>query len=147
MSALESFRSRGAGTQINVPRVNLPGVVDTSGARSAAFGRAKEQVGDITSSALQSLENLTASRGFADAPAGGAEGALQADILSSGARDLSEVPRDQAIEDARRSAQVEDRNLAAALTQRGQDIGVQSFNARQKDAAQQQLLRLVGSLF
>lgn len=67
-------------------------------AEAAAFGRAKEQTGDITQGALTALTDELGGRGFGTAGGGGGEASARSNVISSGARDLSEVSREQAVQ-------------------------------------------------
>ena len=103
-------------------RVVYPDQASEEAAQRAEFGRGAERTADLTQGALRGLTNSLASRGFTDAGAGGAEGAIAGDIQNAGQAELSDLIREQTIQQQQRRQQVSDRNLTADLTQRGQDV-------------------------
>lgn len=102
--------------------VNLPG--PTSGAaaaaQAAAFARAKDRTAKIAQGGIQSVQDEFAGRGLSGSPL---EGGAIRDVMEGGVGQLGEASRDIALEESRRAQDVEDRNIQASLTQRGQDIG------------------------
>jgi hypothetical protein len=88
-------------------------------ANSAAFGRAKDQVGETTTGALSGLRSALASRGMLGS---GGEYRGTAAIATKGQQQLGDVARERAIHDSDQSADVAKANLGADVTQRGQDI-------------------------
>lgn len=103
----------------DVPRV--PGITDADrrGAEDAAFARAKDRIGLATQGLLRSVQNRFARRGLRGS---GLERSAEMDAMESGAGQLGEVVRDQAIEGLRRQNQVADQTYQGDITQRGQDL-------------------------
>ena len=102
------------------PPLDLPGPLDEGPAQRAAFGQAAERTADVTQGALRGLSQALSTSGFGEAPGGGAELAVRGGIIGEGARNLSAVTREQALESLRRGQDVNDRNVGARLTERGQ---------------------------
>lgn len=113
-------------------RVTGPSPADRQAAEAATYGRAKDKVGQETRASMNALANEMASRGLSDSSfmATGA-----ANILQTGQQELADTNRSQAIDALKRAAEVEDRNYAGDVSQRGQDIGYNS----QVDAARRQV--------
>ena len=104
------------------PQVPGGGVGQTpeeAAAQSAAFGRAKDKIGDISRSAVDSLRNLYAGSGNLAAMNAGLEGMGQ-----EGMKNLSNFSTEQAMQEAARTAQLSDRNYQGGITQRGQDLSM-----------------------
>lgn len=98
---------------------------DRTAAESAAFGRAKERIGKVGKSAIDSLKDKMSSMGMGGSTA---EARGVADVTNSAQGEMGEVIRQQAEDHLDRADQIDDRNLTAGLTQRGQDIGQNTTN-------------------
>ena len=85
-----------------------------------AFARAKDREGAISSAALRNLRGMMTATGQAG---GGNERSAMASLTGATAGRLNDVSTAQALEEARRGQQVEDRNYMGDLTRRGQNIG------------------------
>jgi hypothetical protein len=92
---------------------------DVTAADQAAFGRAKDRIGQTARGSLESLQDVMSERGLARS---GIEAGEMGKILQGGVGQLSDTAREQALEQLRRAQSVSDRNLAAQLTTRGQNI-------------------------
>ena len=103
------------------PASTIP-AFDETGARAAAFARAKDQAGMTAHASLQALQDLMAERGLRGSTI---EGSGIADILEGGAGGVNEFTREQLIQDLNRAAQVSDREASMGLTRRGQDLAYQ----------------------
>lgn len=88
-------------------------------ARNAAFARAKEQSAAVARSSLAGLRSNLASRGISG---GGYADMRTAEALAPAADRLQDFTREQLIQDLGRAEEVSDRDVAADLTRRGQDI-------------------------
>jgi hypothetical protein len=110
------------------PRELKPPKADRTAAEAAAYGRAKDQIGLNAAAGLKAMQGLMASRGISGS---GIEAALSQGIVGDALGGLGEVSRDQAIQGLQRDYAVEDRNLAADVTQRGQDVS--ALTARNRD--------------
>ena len=106
-------------------------VANEEAARAVAFGRAKDQAGQIAAASLQSLQNILNARGTTGSTE---EARGVADIVGGAGSGLQEVTREQLLQDLQRAAEVADRNYAGGITQRGQDL-----------ASQQSLYSLAGA--
>jgi len=93
---------------------------DSAAAQAAEFGRAKDRIGKLGRGSMTALQEEFSARGL-----GGSnmEGASTQQLLSDLQGQEGEVVRDQAIQNLVRQRQVEDRNYAGDINQRGQDIG------------------------
>lgn len=109
---------------------------DEAAARAAAFGRAKDQTGLVTRSAVDSLRSLYAGTGNTGAQRQGLE-----NIVAGGAGALNEFTRDQLMSDLERAGDVSDMVYQGNITQRGQDIN-RPFNPQL-----QALIGLMGTLY
>jgi len=109
-----------------VPRQPMPAHVtpppkaDRTAAEAAAYGRAKDQIGQNAGGALKALQRQMSARGIRGS--GLEAGGLSA-LIGTAQGQLGQVSRDQAIEGLKRDYQVEDRNYAGDLTQRTGDMG------------------------
>lgn len=115
-------------------------MADTSAANAAAYAKAKDQVGQSSRSAIDSLRDVLGATGQLG---GGAEAQATRDIVSSAAGDLGQVSRDQAQTGAELAQRTAEMGYQGALTQRGQDIAAQEANARLALEARQQYLSLL----
>jgi hypothetical protein len=100
--------------------------VDTRAAESAAFGRAKDTVGQTSQGALSGLRSALGGRGMLGS---GAEFKTTANVFNKGQQQLGDVSRGQAIKsadlaqtNALANQQSELTQRSQGLTQRGQDI-------------------------
>lgn len=107
------------------PREHGAGPEDRTAAESAAFSRAAERIAAVGRGNLAGLRNQMTRRGISGS---GIEGKGITDVQNSTAGQLGEVIRDQAIEGLHRTEAIDDRDFAAGIAQRGQDIGVGSTN-------------------
>jgi hypothetical protein len=112
--------------------VTGPSEADRSASEAAIYGRAKDKVGLETRASMNALAGEMGSRGMSDSTfmANAAGG-----ILQQGQMNLSDTDRTQAIEALKRKSDVEDRNYAGDVSQRGQDIGVAEANANRQAQA------------
>jgi hypothetical protein len=101
-------------------RVTGPSPADSAAAEAAQFGRAKDRIGKLGRGSMTALNEEFSARGF-----GGSnmEASATQNLLSDLQGQEGEVIRDQAIQNLVRQRQVEDRNYAGDINQRGQDIG------------------------
>lgn len=107
------------------PREHGAGPEDRRAAESAAFARAAERIGAVGRGNLAGLRNQMTRRGISGS---GIEAKGITDVKNNTAGQLGEVIRDQAIEGLNREEAIDDRDFAAGVAQRGQDIGVGSTN-------------------
>ena len=87
--------------------------------QNAAFARAKDRAGLIARGSLESLQDTLAGRGMLGS---GMEQRGYADIINKGQTELSDVVRQQAIDEADRAERRADTEYSGAITQRGQNI-------------------------
>ena len=115
--------------------------VGTSGTSgdSAAFARAADQQAQMQRGAQRGLSDQLASMGLADTRAGGTEAAMRSDLAGQSSDQLSNVIREQAIQQQGRENQVSDRNLSANLQMRGQQLQ----QRQQEDAQRNAMLGMV----
>ena len=99
--------------------------IDMTAANSAAFGRAKDQVGQQSAGALAGLRSALGGRGMLGS---GAEYRGTQGVITKGQGELGEVSRTQAINDVAMSADIAKANQQADLTMRGQDISRRGQN-------------------
>ena len=88
----------------------VPVYGDLEGANAAEFGRAKDRVGQLTRGSLRGLRESLASSGRLG---GGMEAVGQAEVLGSGAGQLADTVREQAIQNVSRKQHTMDQNFAA----------------------------------
>jgi len=93
--------------------------VDTRAAESAAFGRAKDQVGETSQGALSGLRSALGGRGMLGS---GAEYRGTANVFNKGQQQLGDVSRGLAIKGAENAQENAQTNYAGGLTQRGQNM-------------------------
>lgn len=116
---------------------------DMTSANASTFAAAKDKVGQISRSSLDSLAGELGSQGMLG---GGAQVQGTRDIVANGAGQLGQVARDQATTNAGQALDVAKTNYGGALTQRGQDIQSQEANASlaiQRQNQQYQMLDLI----
>src|SRR6266853_2402918 len=93
--------------------------IDVSGADTAAFNRAKDQVGQTSASALSGLRSSLGGRGLLGS---GAEYRGTTNVINQGQQQLGDVSRSNAINDVSVALDTAKANQNAALTGRGQDL-------------------------
>lgn len=127
-----------AGSQDILPRVGGSNIAsDETSARQAAFGRAKDQAGQIARAALQGVQENVAGRGVAG---GGIEALKTAGVIQDAAAPLQDLTREQYIQDLNRSSDISDQTYQGDIQQRGQDV-------TQKNANRASLLALINNAF
>lgn len=102
------------------PRETPSTMNDRTAAETAAFARAKERLSGIASGAVQGLKDSSTAGGRSGS------GLEQADMraISAGLQSsLGDVVREQTMDRLSRADELDDRNLAAGIAQRGQDVG------------------------
>ena len=108
-------------------------MADRVPAEAAAFGRAKDRIGKLGGAAMMTLKDRSTAGGRSGS---GLEAKDRREIVSGTQSQLGEVVRDQAIDSLDRSDQIDDRNLATGVAQRGQDLGTragdQASNVQQR---------------
>ncbi len=104
------------------------GPVDTTAAQGAAFGRAKDTVGQVSQGALTGLRSALAGRGMLGS---GAESRGTAAVVNRGQGELGDVARQQAIESAGLAERQGNVNYQGGIAQRGQDISAQQAREAQ----------------
>lgn len=92
---------------------------NTQAAQDAAFGRAKDQVGQSTRGALTGLAGAMSGRGVVGS---GVEGRGQQAVVNEGQQQLADTSRQNAITSADLAQKNAELSYSGALTQRGQDI-------------------------
>lgn len=130
---------------------------DRVAAESAAFGRAKDRVGKLGKSAIDSLKDRMSSMGMAGSTA---EARGVADVTNSAQGQLGEVIRQQAEDQLDRADTIDDRNVSVGITQRGQDIGQrateyggniqqrgQDFQGAMNDPTRQMIMQMLSSFY
>jgi len=119
---------QGARPGAGAPGMSAPGGVgqigqiDTSAAQRAAFGRAKDQVGQEGAGALAGLRSSLGARGMLGS---GAEYRGTTGVITKGQGELGDVSRQQAIDASGLAERTATTNAANALTGRGQDLSSQ----------------------
>lgn len=108
-------------------------MADRVPAEAAAFGRAKDRIGDLGGGAMMALKDRSTAGGRSGS---GLEAKDRRGIVRETQSQLGEVVRDQAIDSLDRADQIDDRNLATGVAQRGQDLGTragdQASNVQQR---------------
>jgi len=90
-------------------------------AEDAAFARAKDKIGLASRAGMDSLSQQMASRGITGS---GVEAQGLGNLYQAGMGEIGNTAREQALSSLQRRYQVNDRNTAAGLTKRAQDIGI-----------------------
>jgi hypothetical protein len=101
------------------PGVGHIAPIDMTAADAAAFGAAKDKVGQTTSGALTGLRSALAGRGMLGS---GAEYRGTQGIVTKGQGELGDTARTQAVNDTAMAADIAKANQASDVTQRGQDV-------------------------
>lgn len=127
------LNSSGGPAGAQVARESTSGAADDTGARAAAFARAKEQAGHTAQSALTGLRSAMEDRGMmgSSVEAAGVGAAING---ASGA--VNDFTREQLGKDLTRADQLADRNYQGNLTQRSQDIAQRGQDLQAKQALQ-----------
>jgi len=141
LNLLGSYSSEGGGGAGGgaLPRVSMP---DTSAARAAAFGRAKDQAGQTARAAITGLRGEMAGRGLLGS---GIEGGETANIVGRAAGGVQEVTREQAIQDALAAGRAGEVGYQGDITQRGQDLATRQAEEARRAQAMQGLLSVINS--
>ncbi|HEY3499453.1 MAG TPA: hypothetical protein VGK73_32410 [Polyangiaceae bacterium] len=131
MMLMKTFGVMG-GPQDALPREAMPAapgrevpstMADRTAMESAQFGRAKDRIGQIGGSALATLKDRSTAGGRSGS---GLERADERAIVQGTQGELGQVVRDQAIDAAGRADEIDDRNLATGVAQRGQDLSTRA---------------------
>ena len=104
------------------------------GVEGVEFAGNADRQAKLQQGAMQGLRADMASRGLGGAGAGGVESALAQNIRGESTQQLSDLIRQQQQDSFARGGQVADRNLAASLTQRGQDVTQRGQDAAARNA-------------
>lgn len=110
-----------------LPREYGAGPEDERAAQSAAFGRAADRIGKLGQGKVRSLKNYYSQRGLLGSPLE-ARGVAQSKNATAG--QLGDVINEQAIQQLQRTQNVNDRNLASNVQQRGQDLSQADWQTR-----------------
>lgn len=166
LSLLRALKGEGLGGGVGMPRE--PGLTmapretpstmaDRAPAEAAAFGRAKDRTAKVGGSAIDSLKDKMSSMGM-----GGSTNEANGvrDITQTMQGELGEVIRQQTEDSLDRTDQVDDRNLATGVQQRGQDINQnatqrggniqergQDFQGAMNNPQQQMIMQLLSSFY
>lgn len=116
-------------------RIAPPPRTDFEAANAAEFARAKDRIGMTGQGAVRSLQSLMTRRGLAGS---GIEGAELGDLVGGLRGQLGDVIRDQTITNVNRNAQLDDRDFAALLGQRSDDLGFEVSTRGQDISAEGQ---------
>lgn len=100
---------------------------DGGAASRAAFSTAKDRVGRLGRGAMNSLQRAISGRGLAGSSI---EGREIGSLVDRSQGELADVVREQAGFDARRAADVDDRNYAGDVSQRNADVAAMTERAR-----------------
>ena len=115
-----------------LPRIEY----DTAGeqqANAAAFARAKEMSGQNAQAAIQALKGAMEGRGLTGSTV---EGQAMGGVIGGAGQGISNVIREQAIQDAQANARKTQTKYQGDITQRGQDL-----------EAQRAIYSLIGGLY
>jgi hypothetical protein len=113
---------RGLSTGTGAPRTTGSQIpFDEEAARNAAFARAKDRAGQTARASLNSLREMLGPGGLG----GARESQRTAEVLGGAAGDIGEFEREQLIQDLGRAGEIGNRERAAGLTERGQDLDAQ----------------------
>lgn len=102
--------SESAGTTGGGLTPGMPVYGDLEGANNEEFGRAKDRVGQLTRGSLRGLREALAGQGRLG---GGLEAMGTAEVLGSGAGQLADTVREQAIQNVDRRRHTMDQNFSA----------------------------------
>jgi hypothetical protein len=120
-----------------IPQVQAP---DMTAANNAAYGSAKDKVGNAARGALTSLNDELGAAGMLGS---GAQVKGTEDVINQGQQELGETARGQARKQADLSADFAKTGYQGAITQRGQDINSQEANARLALESRQQYMQML----
>ncbi len=122
----------GTGTA-STPRITAhPVAPDMTKSNAASFARAKDQVGQVSRASLDSLSGEFGAQGMAGG--GGQMQSIQ-NTIQSGAGELGDVSREQAVFDASQKADFAKMGYEGDITQRGQDITQRGQDIGQHESA------------
>lgn len=107
------------------PRITGERPEDRRAAESAQFARAADRIAAVGRGNLAGLRNQMTRRGISGSDI---EAENVRSVQNNTAGQLGEVIRDQAIESLDREQDINDRDYAGGISQRGQDIGVLGTN-------------------
>jgi hypothetical protein len=133
----------GRGALGKEPRVQLDTAAIDAGDR-AAYSQAKDKVGGATQGLMKSLQNQFASRGLRGSSI---EGRQIGSALESGAGQLDDVARGQAVEGSRRAVDLAKTQYGGDITQRGQDIDAETADRSLDVQSQQSRVGSIMGLF
>lgn len=108
----------------HLPTLTLP---DQTASNAASFATAKDTVGKTGRASLDALRGELGATGNLGS---GAEVQGVRDIIQSGAGELGQVSRNQAVNEAALKTDIAKTNYAGGITQRGQDVSAQEAQAR-----------------
>lgn len=100
---------------------------DQTASNAASFAKARDTVGKTGRASLDALRGELGATGNLGS---GAEVQGVKDVIQSGAGELGQVSRDQAVKNADLAADVAKTNYQGGITQRGQDVSAQEAQAR-----------------
>lgn len=112
------------GSRPTIPGITLP---DQTAATDARFATAKDRVGKIGRASLDALRGELGASGMLG---GGAEAQAVRDVVQSGAGELGQVSRDEAMKQADLAADFAKTSYGGSITQRGQDVAAREAEAR-----------------
>lgn len=112
------------GASGRLPALTLP---DQTESNAASFATAKDTVGKTGRASLDALRGELGATGNLGS---GAEVQGVKDIIQSGAGELGQVSRDQAVKNTDLKTDIAKTNYAGGITQRGQDVSAQEAQAR-----------------
>jgi hypothetical protein len=147
-AAMSNPSSSVAGTSgsATTPATIAPPTVTPSTSAGQAFAQAKDASSRISNKALDALRSQMVSRGIEGS---GVEGQGTVDILSGAQQQQSSAAYDAAKTDEERNWEAANTGYAGAITQRGQDIGLQTAgyqNQYYQAMAQNQQIQMLISL-
>lgn len=128
-------------TGSSLPPISYP---DTTAARNEAFARGKDKAAQNARASLRGLTEAMASRNMLGS---GVEAAGQGAIIGRAGQGVSELIREQTIQDANAAEERAAREYQGRIQQRGQDINVAQEQARRQQQALESLLSLAGILY
>src|SRR5258706_2667096 len=108
----------------HLPTLTLP---DQTASNAASFATAKDTVGKTGRASLDALRGELGATGNLGS---GAEVQGVKDVIQSGAGELGQVSRDQAVKNTDLKTDIAKTNYAGGITQRGQDVSAQEAQAR-----------------
>lgn len=127
------LNSTGGSAGPQVARESTGGLADDTGARAAAFARAKEQAGQTAQAALTGLRSAVEDRGLMGSSV---EAAGVGAAIGGAGGAVNDFTREQLKQDLGRADQLADRNYQGNITQRSQDIAQRGQDLQAKQALQ-----------